>query len=93
MSKVAILGIWFAMMLLTASVQAAGPAGEACAANLTADGKAIYAAIMAAKPTAQTLRDAVEHQARGLAMEGKIARSHARENAVAAGECAKVALE
>jgi hypothetical protein len=76
-----------------ASAQAAGPAGDACAANLTADGKAIYAATIAAKPTTDTLRSIIEKEARGLVMGGKVARSQARENAEAAGECVKVALQ
>lgn len=68
-------------------------AGNACAGNLTADGKQIYTASMAAKPTADKLKDVVEKETRGLAMGGKIARGQARENAVAAGECVRVALQ
>ena len=65
----------------------------ACAARLTPDGQAIYAAVAAANPTAATLKDVVEHEARGLAMGGKIARGEARDNAVAAGECMKSRLQ
>ena len=35
-------------------------AGDACAAKLTADGKLVYAAVVAANPTLQNLRDTVE---------------------------------
>jgi hypothetical protein len=78
---------------MTTGVRADKPAGDACAAKLNADGKAVYAAVVAAKPTTETLRSVVEHEARGLAMGGKIARGEARENATAAGECAKLGLE
>lgn len=76
-----------------ASAQAAGPAGDACAAKLTPDGKAIYAATVAAKPTTETLRSTIEKEARSLVMGGKVSRGQARENAEAAGECVKVALQ
>ncbi len=79
-------------MLFAASAQADAAAGDACAANLTADGKAIYAATMAAKPTAQTQRDILEKETRGLAMGNKIARGSARDNAIAAEGCVKAAL-
>ena len=68
-------------------------AGDACAANLTADGKQIYAAVVAANPTLQNLRDTVEHQARELVFAGKIARAEGRDNAVAAGECVRARLQ
>lgn|GEM_PF-1592193 len=68
-------------------------AGNTCAGNLTSDGKQIYTASMAAKPTADKLKDVVEKETRSLAMGGKIARGKARENAVAAGECVRVALQ
>jgi hypothetical protein len=86
-------------MAVVAAVSCAGaaratqPAGDACAAQLTADGKAIYAATMAARPTTETLRATLEKEARSLVMGGRIARGNARDNAVAAGECAKTALE
>jgi hypothetical protein len=68
-------------------------AGDACASKLNADGKAVYSAVVAAKPTTETLRSVVEHEARGLAMGGKISRGSARENAAAAGECVKLGLQ
>jgi hypothetical protein len=48
---------------------------------------------MAAKPTTETVRATLEKEARSLAMGGKIARGSARDNAIAAGECAKTALQ
>jgi hypothetical protein len=72
---------------------AAPPAGDACAAQLAPDGKAIYSATMAARPTTDTLRATIEKEARSLAMAGRIARGSARDNALAAGECVKVALQ
>ncbi len=88
-------------MLVTLAVAVAGwsaaradaPAGAACAAGLTPDGQAIYAAVAAANPTAETLKSVVEHEARGLAMGGKIGRGEARPNALAAGECMKIRLQ
>jgi hypothetical protein len=68
-------------------------AGDACAANLTADGKQIYAAVVAANPTLQNLRDTVEEQARSLVFAGKIARAEGRDNAFAAGECVRTRLQ
>jgi uncharacterized protein YcfJ len=84
-----------AVILVGASVGARADkaAGDACAAKLNADGKAVYAAVVAAKPTTETVRSVVEHEARGLAMGGKISRGSARDNAVAAGECVKLGLQ
>ena len=76
-----------------AAARASGPAGDACAAKLTADGKAIYTATLAAKPTTATLRATLEKEARSLVMGGKVARGSARENATAAGECVKMAIQ
>ena len=82
----------FSVMACASAAWADGAAGDACAANLSPDGKAIYAAVVAANPTSQTLRDVVEEQARGLVMGGKISRSTGRENAVAAAECVRARL-
>jgi hypothetical protein len=89
---------WMTVLVLAAAgfaatAQANGPAGDACAGKLTPDGKAIYTAAMAAKPTADTVRAVIEKEARSLAMGGKIARGTARDNATAAGECVKTALQ
>ena len=66
---------------------------DACAAKLTADGKLVYAAVVAANPTQQNLRETVEHQARELVFAGKIARAEGRDNATAAGECVRTRLQ
>jgi hypothetical protein len=93
MSKLGMATLVLAATGFAVTAQASGPAGDACAAKLTADGKAVYAAAVAAKPTMDTVRAVIEKEARSLAMGGKIARGSARENATAAGECVKVALE
>jgi hypothetical protein len=66
--------------------------GDVCAGNLSPDGKAIYAAALAANPTLKTLRDVVEEQTRSLAFGGQISRDTARANAIAAGECMRIRL-
>ncbi|HEY4165256.1 MAG TPA: hypothetical protein VGM96_00720 [Reyranella sp.] len=76
-----------------ATAWADGPAGAACAGKLTPDGKAIYTAAVAAKPTMETVKAVIEKEARSLAMGGKIARASARDNAMAAGECVKTGLQ
>jgi hypothetical protein len=68
-------------------------AGDACAANLMPDGKTIYAAVVAANPTLETLRSTVESRARSLVMDGKVAMGTGRENAQAAGECVRARLQ
>ena len=82
-----------AMTGLAAGAWADAAAGDACAANLTADGKQVYAAVVAANPTLQNLRETVEEQARSLVFAGKIARAEGRDNAVAAGECVRARLQ
>ena len=79
-----------AMAAFATMARADGPAGDACAANLTPDGKQIYAAVVAAQPNAETLKSVTEHWTRELAMGGKIGRGSARDNAVAAGECVRL---
>ncbi len=93
MSKTIALAIVLAMAGLTATARADGSAGAACAAGLAADGKAIYAVTVAAHPTLVNLRSIVVQQTRHLVMDGKIDRDHARDNATAAGDCAKVGLQ
>ena len=82
-----------ALMGLATSARADVAAGDACAAKLTPDGKAVYAAVVAANPTLETLRATVEGQARSLVMESKIAMGSARDNATAAGECVRTRLQ
>jgi hypothetical protein len=91
--KVSVPTMLLAIAGLATAAQADGPAGNACAANLRPDGKAIYSATVAARPTTETLRSIVERETRGLAMGGKISRGEARDNATAAGECVKIALQ
>ena len=85
--------IAIALMALVTTARADVAAGDACAANLTADGKQVYAAVVAANPTLQNLRETVEEQARSLVFAGKIARAEGRDNAVAAGECVRARLQ
>ena len=82
-----------ALLGMATMAHADAAAGDACAANLTADGKQIYAAVVAANPTLQNLRETVEEQARSLVFAGKIARAEGRDNAVAAGECVRTRLQ
>ena len=93
MSKMKTAMIAVAAMGCAVAARADAPAGDACATKLTPDAKAIYAATVAAKPTTDTLRATVEKEARSLAMGGTIARGSARDNAVAAGECVKEAIQ
>jgi len=93
MSKFGIATLALAVIGVAVAARADGPAADACAAKLTPDGKAIYAATVAAKPTMDTLRATVEKEARSFAMGGKIARASARDNATEAGECMKAALQ
>ena len=81
------------MIAFTASALADGAAGSACASKLTPDGQAIYAATMAAKPTMQNQRDVLEKETKGLAMNNKIARGSARDNAKASEACILAALK
>ncbi len=85
--------IAFALVSSAAIARADVSAGDACAANLSADGKAVYAAVVAAGPTLETLRSTVESQGRSLVMGGKISRGTARDNATAAGECVRARLQ
>ena len=82
----------FATMGVATLAQADVAAANACAANLTPDGKQIYAAVMANKPTTVTLRDTMESQVRGLGQAGKINRDAARDNAIAAAQCVQLSL-
>ena len=85
--------IALALVSVATMARADAAAGDACAANLTADGKLVYAAVVAANPTLETLRSKVEEQGRSLVMGGKIARGEAHDNATAAGECVRSRLQ
>ena len=82
-----------ALLLIAPTVAFADvAAGDACAAKLNADGKAIYAATMADKPTATNLIGKVETNTRSMAEMKKINSGTALANASAAADCVKAAL-
>ena len=58
-----------ALVSVATMVRADASAADACAAKLTADGKLVYAAVVAANPTLQNLRETVEHQVRELVLQ------------------------
>jgi uncharacterized protein YcfJ len=91
MFRTAVIAVALVAVAVVARADVA--AGDACAANLTTDGKTIYAAVVAANPTLENLRSTVESQARSLVMNGTIARSEGRDNAQAAGECVRARLQ
>jgi len=82
-----------ALVGLAAAARADVAKGDACASNLSAIGKQIYAATVAANPTLQNLRDTVRSQARGMVMGGQISRDDAEANAIPAAECVRVRLQ
>lgn len=92
MFKLVVAAASLAVMFM-ASARADGAAGSACAAKLTPDGQAIYAATMAQKPTMQNQRDTLEKETKSLAFNNKIARGSARDNAKAAEACILAALQ
>lgn len=83
----------FVIMGCSVAARADRAAGDACAGQLTPDGKAIYVASMAARPTKATLYDTVERETRGLVESKKIAWDVARDNGVAAALCVTAALD
>lgn len=91
MSRTAVIAV--ALVGVAAVARADVAAGDACAVNLSADGKTIYAAVVAAGPTLENLRSTVESQARSLIMDGKVAMGTGRDNAQAAGECVRARLQ
>jgi hypothetical protein len=82
-----------ALVGLASAARADVAKGDACASNLSAIGKQIYAATVAANPTLQNLRDTVRSQARGMVMGGQISRDDAEANAIPAAECVRVRLQ
>ncbi|WP_428029921.1 hypothetical protein [Ancylobacter sp.] len=74
------------VLLAGTAARADQAAGNACAASLNADGKAIYSAVIAAGNTGD-LRTLVTDTTKSLAMSGQIDRGSARSNAEAAGQC------
>ncbi len=83
----------FAIIGCSVAARADRAAGDACAGQLTPDGKAVYAASMAAGPTKATIYDTVERETRELVNSKKIAWDVARDNGVAAAICVTAALE
>ncbi len=81
-----------ATMGMATLAQADMAAANACSANLTPDGKQIYAAVIATKPTSANLQSTMESQTRSLAMDGKIGRGEARDNAIAARDCIRLSF-
>ncbi|OFX02410.1 MAG: hypothetical protein A3D94_06440 [Alphaproteobacteria bacterium RIFCSPHIGHO2_12_FULL_66_14] len=90
--KAAIVAI--ATVLVGSSVMADQKEGNACAAKLSADGKAIYAASMANKPTPSNYQRIVEDQTTSLVAARRIeVGSAAMRNGMAAGDCVKSTLK
>lgn len=78
-----------ALVLALASLipHAAGAQDDACASQLTADGKTIFAAARAANPTLPDLRETMVSVVKGLVAAGKVAPAGAHDNGAAAGRC------
>jgi hypothetical protein len=72
MSKLTMAMVALVTMNWIGMARANGPAGDACAAKLTVDGKAIYTATLAAKPTTETLRATLEKEARALSWVARL---------------------
>ena len=66
-------------------------AGDACAAQLDADGKTIYAASLPSVAAGGDVRSVVTDTTKSLVMGGKVGRANARPAAEAAGKCLVVA--
>lgn len=83
----------FTLVALAAGAAFTGPAladkaaADQCAAGLTKDGKAIYAASLPSLTAGTDLRVLLTTQTRSLAMAGTIAKGSAKANAEAAGAC------
>ncbi len=92
MTKMLVAAGALATMGMATLAHADMAAANACSANLTPDGKQIYAAVIAAKPTSDTLQATMESQTRNLAMGGKIGRGEARDNAIAARDCVRLSF-
>lgn len=76
-----------ALLIVPASALADQNAANSCAAALSKDGKTIYAAVGPSYKPGTDLRALMEAQIPGLVRAGKVERSSARSNAVAAAEC------
>ncbi|MCS0496640.1 hypothetical protein NVS89_16180 [Ancylobacter sp. MQZ15Z-1] len=76
-----------ALMFAAAPAHADKASADACAASLSADGKAIYAAAIGQVSSGADVRETVTSTTKSLAMSGQISRGSARSNAEAAGAC------
>jgi len=66
-------------------------AADKCAARLSPDAKLVYTATVGAVKPGADLKDVVRTKTRGLVVSGKLNRGKARNAAVAAGNCLKLA--
>lgn len=76
-----------ALLAVGTAAYADRTAADACAAGLSPDAKAIYAATVGQVVGGGDVRTVVTDTTRSLAMSGKIDRGAARGNAEAAGQC------
>lgn len=76
-----------ALLLVPASALADQNAADTCAASLPKDGKTIYESVGPSYKPGTDLRALMKAQVPGLVMAGKVDKSSARANAVAAGKC------
>lgn len=83
----AVAAAFFGALLLAAPAHADKAAADACAAALSPDGQAIYAAAVGPVTGGANVRSTVTDTTKSLAMSGKISRGDARSNAEAAGAC------
>ncbi len=79
-----------ALLAAGSAAEANRAAGDACAAGLTPDAKAIYSSVVGQLGSGD-LRSLVTDATKSLAMSGKIDRGNARSNAQAAGKCLETA--
>ncbi|MFG1465400.1 hypothetical protein V5F77_21185 [Xanthobacter sp. DSM 24535] len=78
------------LCLVSTSVFADRPAANKCAAGLTTDSQAIYAAVAPQMKPGVDARAVVTAQTKSLAMSGKINGAMARDSAEAAATCLKM---
>ncbi|MBS7541419.1 hypothetical protein [Ancylobacter lacus] len=86
----AVAATCLAALLAAGAAQANRAAGDACAAGLSPDAKAIYSSVVGQLGSGD-LRSLVTDTTKSLAMSGKIDRGNARSNAQAAGKCLETA--
>jgi hypothetical protein len=66
-------------------------AADKCAARLSSDAKLVYTATVSSVKPGADLKDIVRSKTRGLVMAGQLNRGKARNAAMAAGNCLKLA--